>query len=242
MPTVRPLLRRCTVALLLAAGLLQPWAAPAAQACTVVASPTAKIPTHLATDEDRRWIITTGPDWLEVVLPCELKADSVQFEGIAVATGIAPPEAGPYTQGAPTWTFRVERVLWGIVPPEVVVAGAQPGAPCGFLRGNYKTGISTRVTAWRDPDTGYLLGAAGRFAPPRPDPLTPYALPKWPAGPSGAGLGTWLTLVFLAEIAVLGLATCAGAVYLRARELDLEERELALRERETEARSRLDAP
>jgi hypothetical protein len=51
-----------------------------------------------------------------------------------------------------------------------------------------------------------------------------------------------LTLAFLAEIAILGLATCAGAVYLRARELDLKERELVLREREAEARSRLDAP
>jgi formamidopyrimidine-DNA glycosylase len=48
--------------------------------------------------------------------------------------------------------------------------------------------------------------------------------------------GTWVVLVFLAELAVLGLATLGSVVYLRARELDLEARELALREREAAQR------
>jgi hypothetical protein len=120
--------------------------------------------------------------------------------------------------------------------PEVVVAGAA-SAPCAFLFATYQTGISTRVTAWRDPDTGYLRGVSGRWAPPRPDPLPAHSLPPWPTAPSGAALATWLTLAFLAEIAILGLAALAGAVYLRARELDLEERQLALREREADRRS-----
>ena len=83
----------------------------------------------------------------------------------------------------------------------------------------------------------------------RPDPITGtlrpllgnYVVPPAPhfqgfAGPSGAAFGPWVVLVFLAEMAVLGLATLAGVVYLRARELDLEERELALREREASHR------
>jgi hypothetical protein len=57
----RAVLRPVAVALLLAAGLLLLWPAPAARACSVVASPTEKIPVREATDEDRRWVINTGP-------------------------------------------------------------------------------------------------------------------------------------------------------------------------------------
>ena len=67
---------------------------------------------------------------------------------------------------------------------------------------------------------------ADRCALPARSPL------QWPAIPSGAAFGTWVVLVFLAEMAILSLATLARVVYLRARELDLEERELALRDRE----------
>jgi hypothetical protein len=155
-----------------------------------------------------------------------------------VATGALPPDAGQFLANSPTWTFRVDRVLWGDLPREVVVVGAYPGAPSGHLSPVYKTGISTRVAAMRDPDTGHLRGMIGRWTPPRPEPLPArsLSLPRWTATPGGAALATWLTLAFLAEIAILGLATLAGAVYLRARELDLEERALALREREAARR------
>jgi hypothetical protein len=232
MPVVRTLLRPVAVALLLAAGLLQPWAAPAAHACSMVASPTAKIPVSQATEEDRRWAINTGPDWVEVIQPRELEPDAVLFDGTAVATGALPPDADGYLAGAPTWTFRVERVLWGDLPREVVVVGGGPDGPCGGFATRL-TGTSTRVAAMRDPDTGHLFGMIGRWAPPRRGALPALALPRWPAAPGGAALGTWLTPAFLAEIAILGLAALAGVVSLRSRELDLEERELALRERET---------
>jgi hypothetical protein len=96
------------------------------------------------------------------------------------------------------------------------------------------------VVAWPDEATGELHGQNGRFAEllgPLPDPA-PGGAPRsisvapgfqWVANPSGAAFGTWVVLVFLAEMAVLGLAARAGFVCLRARELDPAERELASR-------------
>jgi hypothetical protein len=84
---------------------------------------------------------------------------------------------------------------------------------------------------------GHGTGGALRTISVAPASPLRWLLPQWPAAQGGAGLGTWLTLAFLAGIAILGLATLAGAVYLRARELDLAERTMALQEREAGHRS-----
>jgi len=223
MPIVRAALRPVAVAPLLAAGGLLLGPAPAAHACSPIPSPTAEIPIQQATEEDRRWVIATGPDFLEVVLPRPLPPGSVLFDGTAVATRYSP------RAGAPTWTFRVERVLWGDLPREVVVVGDHPDGGCSLRVPSYQVGVSRRMAAVVEPTTGDLRPLLGRYEAPRLDPRPAHSLLGWPAASGGAALATWLTLAFLAEVADHGLAMLAGAVYLRARELDLEEREAARR-------------
>jgi hypothetical protein len=256
MLVVRTLLRLAAIALLLAAGLLLLWPAPAAHAC-LPGWRIEDVPLSQVSPDQQRWAVAVGPDYLRVWWPDKLPKDAVVFEGTPVSTSRDPKSPGWQADGPQEWTFRVERVLQGDVPREVVVAGAEPGNSCYHLGPAYQLGVRQWVVAIRwdmDPRRGTLRGQKGRFAEVLPDHATGGAprtisvvappasppqrpVPQRPAALGGAALGTWLTLAFLAEIVILGLAALAGAVYLRARELDMEERQLALREREADRRS-----
>ena len=158
-----------------------------------------------------------------------LPADAVVFEGTLLVEGtrLENGHVLPFTifdGGTWAYTVKVGRVLHGSVGPRAVVVDPSGGSSCPKVR--YEGVGSQRVIARPDPITGTLRPLLGNYVVP-PAPRF-----QWFASPSGAAFGTWVVLVFLAEMAILGLATLAGGVYLRARELDLEERELALRERE----------
>jgi hypothetical protein len=78
------------------------------------------------------------------------------------------------------------------------------------------------------------LGRADPHAGPTPVPTTG----PTPAAPArGGSAGLRIVLAFLAEIAEQGDALLGSGIYVRARELDLEERRLALREREADRQS-----
>jgi hypothetical protein len=133
MPTVRPLLRRCAVALLLAAGLLQPWAAPAAQACTIGIRQEF-VPLSKATVDDFRWASAANRDYLTVNVPDPLPEGAVAFEGTAVSTTLCA--ASPATTPNCSPTGRPDSP-WGrscpCSPP--CRSGPPPGGAPGWGRG-----------------------------------------------------------------------------------------------------------
>ena len=92
----------------------------------------------------------------------------------------------------------------------------------------------------RLPGPANLVGVPGpaptAVSAPPPTPTTvpartePHPAPS-PAVAGHGSDGVRITLAFLAEIGVLGVALAGAGAYVRARELDVEERALALRTR-----------
>jgi hypothetical protein len=119
MPDVRTLLRPVAVALLLAAGGLLVWPAPAAPACQPGPPPP----------------------------PAPLPADAVVFEGTLLGDAqVVPGVRGTTTEGVVlARTFAVGRVLHGSVGLRAVIVDPHAGATCFGLR--YAQGRTERASA-----------------------------------------------------------------------------------------------
>jgi hypothetical protein len=151
MPPVRPLLRRSAVVLLLAAGLLQPWSAPAAHACSCV------------------------PSGMRPADPGE-----VVFEG-TVTDRHDPYASGPViSSGRPViWTFAVEYVLAGAVPGRVEVASAAAGPSCGavFAVGHRFRVVAVPAARWSPAGTTTASLTTSSCSGNRPLPAGPAVAP-----------------------------------------------------------------
>jgi hypothetical protein len=135
---------------------------------------TERVPVSQATEADRRWAspILSGPDYLEVIQPRSFPPGGVMFEGTVTEVGASPPDATGWSRTM--WThFRVEQVLRGDLPPEVVIVN--PGLPCTRGHVTYELGVRQQVVAAPHPVTGELHGLGGRYEdpPPIPGPTAP---------------------------------------------------------------------